>query len=112
MTPQEKTIIEAKRVLGAKFVIDKVDTVWNPHTYVVGPEAAKWLTKHCHGVTTPENMAIVERIVGTCCMHKDCGKRFYEHGYKNMLYIHLRIDIAFHLAQSRLRGLEEVLKTR
>lgn len=110
MTPQEKAIIESKRVLGAKFIVDKVETLWNPHTYVVGPEAAKWLAKHCHGVTSAENMMTVERIVGTACMHKGCTKRFYEHEYKNMLYIRLRIDIPYHAAQSRLKALEEVLK--
>lgn len=110
MTHRDKAITEATRVLGAKFVVDDIETHWNPHVYVVSPKAADWLNRHCHSVTSSENMATVERIIDTHCMHKGCTKKFYEHEYKNIMYIRLRINIAYHLAQSRLKALEEVLK--
>lgn len=110
MTASEAIISDIQRTLGARFVVDKVEQNWKPHQYIISNEAAKWLTRHCHGITSPDNMFTVERVLDARCMQEGCGKRFHEHEYKNIVFIHLRINVGYQYAQTRLKAMEAVLK--
>ena len=110
MTDAEENIIsDAQRIVGARFTVEKVEQRWKPHHYVVSTEAQKWLTKHCHSITTPDNIGNAERLLSTACV--TCGKRFYEHEVRNILMLRLRANTGFHFAWSRLNALSVCIKT-
>lgn len=110
MTVEERIIHEVQRALGAKFVIDKIKQNWKPHIYIVSKKATDWLTKHCHGNATADNVGTVERVTEQYCQEKDCGKRLSEHTVTNIICIHLRISIGYQYANERLKAMEAVLK--
>lgn len=111
MTIEEQIKADCQRVLGARFMVDKIEQIWRPHHYVIADDAANWLTRHCYGIISPENMFTVERLLDARCAHPDCGKRFHEHEYRNILHMHLRMNVGYQYAAVRLKALEPVMKT-
>jgi hypothetical protein len=102
-------ISDAQRIVGARFTVEKVEQRWKPHHYVVTTEVQNWLQKHCHSITSPDNIATAERMLDKACAK--CGDRFYMHEVRTILILRLRANTGFHFAWSRLNALAACIKT-
>jgi len=75
MTPDE--IMEKLPELpeGSEFKPVKVDTLWDPHPFCIGPEHVAYASDHCCGMLSPEAIA----ASGVGCQMEKCNMNYNDH---------------------------------
>lgn len=75
----------------AKFRVKGIETISNPHPYVIGPKHVAWASDHHSGLLGREAIESGEKQ-GITCQHPHCNLAYKEHKAEKALVVVLPND--------------------